>query len=91
MFWFRRAKPIEQDANPVPHNLLACRSGAAVRIEHIPVELDCAQRLRELGIMEGAEVVMLRRSDPLLVLAKDSRIAIDRATARLIEVSSVAV
>ncbi|MDQ3023997.1 MAG: ferrous iron transport protein A, partial [bacterium] len=72
---------------PSAVSLLACDTGALVRIERIPPELSCAQRLRELGIVEGAEILLLRRSDPLLVIAKESRIAIDLATAKLIEVS----
>ena len=68
-------------------SLLGCAAGALVRIERIPSELACAQRLRELGIVEGAEILVLRRSDPRLVLAKESRIAVDLATARVIEVS----
>jgi Fe2+ transport system protein FeoA len=66
--------------------LLACSAGALVQIERLPTELGCAQRLRELGIVEGAEVLLLRRSDPLLLLAKESRIAIDLVTASQIEV-----
>ena len=71
----------------VPVSLLDCQAGALLRIERIPGEMDCAQRLRELGIVEGAELLLLRHSDPLLVLAKESRIAIDLVTARQIEVS----
>ncbi len=67
-------------------HLRDCAAGALVRIERMPSELDCAQRLRELGIVEGADVLVLRRSDPLLVLAKESRIAIDLSTAGQIEV-----
>lgn len=70
-----------------PIRLLDCNAGALLRIERIPVEMECAQRLRELGIVEGAEVLLLRQSDPLLVIAKESRIAIDLVTAGQIEVS----
>ena len=70
-----------------PVSLLDCSAGALLRIEHIPPEMECAQRLRELGIVEGAEVLLLRHSDPLLVIAKESRIAIDLVTAKQIEVS----
>lgn len=77
----------ETAAPAVSVSLLACNPGALVRIERIPAELACAQRLRELGIVEGAEILLLRRSDPLLILAKESRIAIDLKTAQQIEVS----
>jgi Fe2+ transport system protein FeoA len=69
-------------------SLLDCAAGATVWVDRIPAELACAQRLRELGIVEGAELMILRHSDPLLVLAKESRIAIDLITARAIEVTS---
>jgi Fe2+ transport system protein FeoA len=77
----------EAGAALAPVSLLACEAGAQLRIERIPSALECAQRLRELGIVEGAEIMVLRRSDPLLVLAKESRIAIDLETAKRIEVS----
>jgi Fe2+ transport system protein FeoA len=76
----------ETGAALAPVSLLSCSAGALLRIERIP-PMECAQRLRELGIVEGAEVLLLRRSDPLLVIAKESRIAIDLATAQQIEVS----
>jgi Fe2+ transport system protein FeoA len=68
-------------------NLLACPAGATVRVDRLNPDLECAQRLRELGIVEGAEITVLRRSDPLLIVAKESRIAIDLATAERIEVT----
>ena len=77
----------DDGAAPASVSLLDCEAGALLRIERIPSEMECAQRLRELGIVEGAEILLLRRSDPLLVIAKESRIAIDLATAKLIEVS----
>jgi Fe2+ transport system protein FeoA len=70
-----------------PVSLLDCNAGALLRIERMPAEMECAQRLRELGIVEGAEILLLRHSDPLLVIAKESRIAIDLVTAKQIEVS----
>ena len=77
----------EAGAALAPVSLLDCHAGALLRIERIPAEMECAQRLRELGIVEGAEILLLRHSDPLLVIAKESRIAIDLITAREIEVS----
>jgi Fe2+ transport system protein FeoA len=76
-----------KDGTLAPLSLLDCNAGALLRIEQIPGEMECAQRLRELGIVEGAEILLLRKSDPLLVIAKESRIAIDLETAARIEVS----
>ena len=81
-------EPEPRDAAPQrATNLCDCRPGTTVRVRLIPRSLACAQRLRELGIVEGEVVMLLRQSDPILLLAKQSRIALDRATARQIEVS----
>jgi len=64
-----------------------CRAGELVVIERIAPDLSCGPRLRELGIIEGAAVLVLRQSDPLLLLAQDSRIAIDLLTAEGIQVN----
>lgn len=69
------AKPLSQRA-----------PGTRVRIKRIPPGLSCAQRLRELGLVEGAEVLLLRRSDPVLLALLDSRIAIERSVADALEV-----
>ena len=60
--------------------------GDEVAILRIADELRSAPRLRELGLLEGARVVVLRASDPLLLLVQDGRIAVDRQTAAGIEV-----
>ena len=77
------SKPV---LNGKPHSFLDCCADQAVLIKRVPSELSCAQRLRELGIIEGAQVTVIRCADPVLLLVKDSRIAIDRQTAALIEV-----
>jgi Fe2+ transport system protein FeoA len=64
-----------------------CRAGELVVIARIAPDLACGPRLRELGIIEGAAVLVLRQSDPLLLLAQDSRIAIDQLTAEGIQVN----
>jgi len=51
--------------------------------------LRCAQRLRELGLTEGKEVVILRAADPVLVALGDSRIALERRVGESIEVELV--
>ncbi|GEM_PF-3153082 len=63
-----------------------CRCGERVIVVRIASDLPCATRLRELGILEGEAVVVLRPADPLVILAQDSRIAIDVGTADAIEV-----
>lgn len=67
--------------------ILGCRGKEALRIHKVDDNLQCRQRLAELGLVEGAEVMVLKHSDPLLLLSRDTRIAIDRATAARIEVS----
>jgi len=68
-------------------NLRDCRPGETVVIERIEPDVACAPRLRELGLIEGSVVLVLRCTDPLLLLSQDSRIAIDLATAEQIQVS----
>jgi Fe2+ transport system protein FeoA len=57
-----------------------------VVVDRIDPGVTCAPRLRELGIMEGMPLVVLRHSDPLVLLTEESRIAIDLHTADCIEV-----
>lgn len=72
-------------------SMLGCQGGDSVRVHNVDAGLSCCGRLAELGIIEGAELVVLKQSEPLLVLARDSRIAIDRQTAARIEVAYAAV
>lgn len=71
-------------------SMLGCRMGDSVRVTSVDGALPCCQRLAELGIHEGCELTVLKQSEPLLVLARDSRIAIDRQTAARIEVAYAA-
>jgi Fe2+ transport system protein FeoA len=66
--------------------LADCRAGQTLEVLSLAAKLNCAQRLRELGIVEGAQITLLRRSDPFVVLALDSRIAIDVSAAQCIKV-----
>jgi Fe2+ transport system protein FeoA len=66
--------------------LTDCIEGQSLTVLTIDQDLSCAQRLRELGILEGTHIMLMRRTDPILVLAKDSRIAIDVHAARRVEV-----
>lgn len=68
-------------------NMLGCRKGDSVRVHSVDAALSCCQRLAELGILEGCELTVLKQSEPLLLLARSGRIAIDRQTAARIEVA----
>lgn len=68
-------------------NLKDCTAGESVTICSMSPRLSCAQRLRELGLVEGSSVLLLKQEDPVLLLVKDSRIAIDPSTAQEITVS----
>ena len=76
--------------NTLNRTLRDCYCMEPVRIRRIDTCIPCASRLRELGIVEGAAVMVLKHSDPLLILAQDSRIAIDLRTAAGIEIEPVA-
>jgi len=67
--------------------LLDCEDGTRLRIQRFACSLGCQQRLRELGLLEGECVTLLRGSDPVLLWAEESRIAIDPKTAGAIEVT----
>ena len=60
--------------------------GKPVRVLRIHCQHDCGARLRELGIVEGAVVELVKRADPVLLYAKDTRIGLDPRTAAQIEV-----
>jgi Fe2+ transport system protein FeoA len=64
-----------------------CVEGMEVLVTDVPLRTCCQQRLRELGIIEGENVRLLTGHDPVVVLAKDSRIALERSMARQIHVS----
>ena len=63
-----------------------CSEGMEVLVTEVPQYRCCQQRLRELGIIEGEKVRLLKGRDPMLVLAKDSRIALERSMACQIRV-----
>jgi Fe2+ transport system protein FeoA len=71
-------------------SMLGCQGGDSVRVHRVDDELSCGQRLAELGIIEGAELTVLKQSDPVLLLSRETRIAIDRHTAARIEVAYAA-
>ena len=51
-------------------SLRQCEAGDHVVVDHIDPGVTCAPRLRELGIMEGMPLVVLRQSDPLVLLTE---------------------
>lgn len=67
-------------------SLCQCEAGDQVVVDRIDPEVTCATRLRELGIMEGMPLLVLRKSDPLVLMTEESRIAIDLRTADCIAV-----
>ncbi len=68
-------------SNGLAKHLAQCCQGEAVTVISIDPGLAVGQRLRELGLIEGSQVILLRQSDPLLILVKESRIALDPKTA----------
>ncbi len=70
----------------VPDRLDRCVSGDCVEVLSIDPKLSCAARLRELCLLEGQKVTVIRRHDPLLLEVRGSMIAIDLDTASRIEV-----
>jgi len=84
-----RSARLEQYLNNGLLNLEDCTAGETVTVCSFRPGLSCAQRLRELGLVEGSQVLLLKQEDPVLLLIKDSRIAIDPATARQIIVSQL--
>ena len=66
--------------------LIECCPGEDVTVQSIHRDVSCGQRLRELGLVEGTSLQLLKQSDPLLLLAHNSRIAIDPRIARSIKV-----
>jgi Fe2+ transport system protein FeoA len=82
-----KVAPLERELDDGLLNLKDCLPGSTVTVCSISPDLGCAQRLRELGIVEGSQVLLIKQEDPVLLVVKDSRIAIDPSTARQITVS----
>lgn len=71
---------------PAGRPLNRCLIGSYVEVLSIDSGLSCAARLRELCLLEGQLIRIVRRSDPLLLDVRGSLIAIDMETAACIEV-----
>jgi Fe2+ transport system protein FeoA len=61
-------------------------SGKLLTILRLPESDENTYRLRELGVIEGSQVFVLKNGDPLLLLVKGTRLAVDRELAARIEV-----
>lgn len=72
--------------NGLAKKLADCCQGEVITVVSIDPKLAVGQRLRELGLIEGSQIILLRQSDPLLLLVKESRIALDPKTATGIKV-----
>ncbi len=68
-------------SNGLAKPLADCCQGETVTVVSVDPGLIMGQRLRELGLIEGSQVILLRQADPLLILVKESRIALDPKTA----------
>ena len=62
-------------------SLCCTPSGEKARVFCFMGDPQCAARLRDLGVVEGAEVSVLRNGDPLLVRVGDARFGIGRSAA----------
>lgn len=67
--------------------LSECHSGEIVLITEIDSQISGTLRLRELGVLEGVDLKVIKASNPLLLHVNDSRIALDRELASAITIS----
>ena len=65
------------------------RSGSVVMITEIDSDRSGALRLRELGVLEGVELKVIKAGNPILLYVNDSRIAMDLELAQVIQVESL--
>ena len=66
-------------------------SGAVVKVKSISAGLSASTRLRELGIVEGVEIKVVRNSSfgPLIIEVDGNRYALGRGLANKVEVELV--
>ena len=69
--------------------LRECHSGDIVLITEIDSQVSGTLRLRELGVLEGVDLKVIKACDPLLLHVNDSRIALDRELASAITVTRI--
>ena len=78
-----------QDRATTARCLDSASNGELMTILRLPESDENTYRLRELGVIEGSQVVVIKSGDPLLILIEGTRLAVDRELARRIEVQSV--
>ena len=61
-----------------PSPLTSFSQGETVRLLFMMVDVQEAQRLRELGIREGATFIIMQNSDKLILAIVDNRIGLRR-------------
>lgn len=61
--------------------LCCAKSGQCAVVAHLVGEENEAERLRDLGVREGAIVTVLRDADPLIIKVDEARIGIGRSAA----------
>jgi Fe2+ transport system protein FeoA len=77
----RRLREDEHHLHELDCSALCCaKSGQTARVVRFCDEHEAA-RLRDLGVVEGAQVSVVRDGDPLLVRVGDARFGIGRSAA----------
>lgn len=72
----------EHHAHELDCTALCCaRSGQCAVVAHLVGDENEAERLRDLGVREGAIVTVLRDADPLIVKVEEARFGIGRTAA----------
>jgi Fe2+ transport system protein FeoA len=69
--------------------MAATRAGEEVRIHSVRTDELQAQRLRELGILEGRTIKVITSNDPLICQVGECRFGVCRRLARCIFVEAV--
>jgi Fe2+ transport system protein FeoA len=77
-----REKQEEHHAHELDCTALCCATnGQCAVVAHLVGDENEAERLRDLGVREGAIVTVLRDGDPLVVKIDEARFGIGRAAA----------
>ena len=77
-----REKQEEHHAHELDCTALCCATnGQCAVVAHLVGDKNEAERLRDLGVREGAIVTVLRDGDPLIVKIDEARFGIGRAAA----------
>jgi Fe2+ transport system protein FeoA len=71
------------------HPMTAAQAGQEVRVRSVRTDEQQAQRLRELGILEGRTIRVITNQDPLICQVGECRFGVCRRLARFIFVELV--